>query len=684
MLEKFYLDILEDTLKKHKDFTSYKEELEAKSKTFEQCIDLLFDGNPAKEFFEADKKQPTPNKPVKPETKTTTPKEAPTPKQPAKKEAQTQDKPADTQQPTPEIPETAKHVIALSAEFSTQAVLFSYMTSGVARWYNRPETQKAFKAGAGGKRGVRLADKALLDLLKQGEGIGSTKDSKPVPYEKIYSIKLNDDNTSLQNKIAAFMFQTDQYGIKDIVDAETVPEVKQKYLDEAYKHIISLMASNLTTEATFKSFMSKFIMSHGDEAANLYKAQIKNNGIDKPEDQQNIFGLFVDHFPQAKKFESFQTGDATHATSTPYNVFQMLGEAGVLEDIMNTMHNAFAKSSASLNQKLQEAANNVFKKYQRINPPSQQIGVGQNEEVDGIIDAIAFKTNNNRRHYDKEEIYQLYIEANQKNIPFKPSNQPVASSGKVNTQIPRMTPNAIKQNVTSQKTPEPQKPMEQKPEPPKAPDTQAPEDTQAQTYKPGVFQPSQTEAMRQAVIMTFVGLMAVSLKSLQKVTKSAMAGMLEEVSYEEGLLSGIHKTVDSIAGSAAQWIKQFSGFSADFTKYNDPQAFQKIMQFIVNKSNTGSLQSLLKGFNFDQILNNFDDRIFNPEKLKDKGVQAKLKSPELLNNLESEITANLQSITTQDLQKMIETAFNANASPELRRARKIVGAVKSIGDKLKV
>jgi len=184
--------------------------------------------------------------------------------------------------------------------------------------------------------------------------------------------------------------------------------------------------------------------------------------------------------------------------------------------------------------------------------------------------------------------------------------------------------------------------------------------------------------------MTFVGLMAVSLKSLQKVTKSAMAGMLEEVSYEEGLLSGIHKTVDSIAGSAAQWIKQFSGFSADFTKYNDPQAFQKIMQFIVNKSNTGSLQSLLKGFNFDQILNNFDDRIFNPEKLKDKGVQAKLKSPELLNNLESEITANLQSITTQDLQKMIETAFNANASPELRRARKIVGAVKSIGDKLKV
>ncbi len=640
MLEKFYLDILEETLKKHKDFESYKEELEKKTDSFQNNINLLFD-NPNKNYSEA---QANANQ--------------------QKKEQGNQT----ATQPV-QLPDTDIHKIALGAEFATQAVLFSYTIAGMAEWFMEPETQQAYKGGANNKKGVTLKDKSLRSLMSKAEGLGASKNNEVIPYTKIFNYNLNDGKLSLQNRSLIFLFQTNQYGIKDLTERNTDQTVREMYVQEAYKKINEYIATNEQSETTFRSFLNRFITSHSDEAANLYRAQIKNSKIDSQEEMQNFYELLIEQFPNAKRFESFHLGESQHETASMYNVIQMLAETGLLQPIMDAVYQGFSRASTSLVQKMNEASQNVFEKYQRLTSPIK------NESVEDAIDNTFKKyMESNYKNFSKDEIYSMYLEGvNQLPDSANADNPKTAPTTYATTQT---KPGAVPQIKQEIKTPEP--------------NTNEIKTQQTQPQQPSVQQTqynsaSKSEAQRQVIIMLLMGLMATTMQSLQRIAKNSMAGLLEEVNYTEGLLSFIHKTADNIASQIFKGIKNFTGMPTDIMKLaSNQQLFQQTIQSLINKSNSGSLQNVLKNFNFSQILQQMDERVFNVNKLKEPKVKSAITSEATLNKLSDEITKSLNSISTTDLQKMLEAAFDSQASPELQRARKIVGKVQNLATKFRV
>lgn len=638
MVDKFFIDILEDTLKKHHKFQAYKEELEKQTSVFHQNIDNLFDSQ-SKGYIEAGE----------------TPQDTPPPEEPAKEGTEKKD--------NFEIPTEEKDQLVRGCNFAAQAVLFSYAVAGIIKRVKKisgDPTQLDIPL----KRAVDDIEKEIQSELNKLKKRKTYKEPDPITIQNVFGRDLT-ELMPLKDKMVIFFFKQNLGDVSTLLNKHATDADKEQYLQFVDTHLSNIL-SKLTGAKEFRAFINQFIISEGDSAAQLYKAQMTNQQVTTDDMHDKVLGVLTKIFPEAKKFDTFRLGESEHETVTLQNVFHILKQHNLYDDLMDNVHEALKETVPGLQKKLNAAANAFFKDKQRVS------AVNVNEEVDNIIDeSFNSYVETNQRQYSKEEIFNMYMEATP-----NPLNAPL----KADPNDPNQVPAEVKK--TGDKLSIPGK-TDLKEEKPKQIKQQKPEEKE---FKTQPFQVRQTESLRQAMVMTMVGVVATMLDSLQRTVKKTIVGATgvnEEEIYDEGIvLKLIDKVANAAGASMLKLAKMFTGFKPDFQQFENKDRFDQFMTSIINKLGTGALQNELKAFKFDKIIRDFDERVFNPEKLKQKNTQNKIKAS--YDRVKNDIVSNISNVTITDLQNLIEKAWDSQAGAGEKAAKKVFSGAQKLATKLRV
>lgn len=635
MVDKFYFEILEQHLKQAETIKPYREELEARTRDFNDYINDVFDGRGFSKYHEAAPEAAATDQPTPPED----PNQA-----------------AEGQRKYGLIPSKILKLEEESRLYARLAAL-SYFMNDLVKKYS--ENGIAQNNSVTIKKEFENSNKNYKMFMQ--EFVNDThRDSQQMNYDALSALTpAQAKKFSVFDKVLVSLANNS----KPFKDAFGESTDTNALLDDTVKKAVTKELNEILNEPKFK--IPTTLNSHPAEARDVIVYQLETQPF-SPEQYDKFMKLgddlelkgFSKTFGKGGDYSAkdrFAGGDLT-AT----DVIDVLQQTQKLDDVVNGAFKAFSNKVPSIAETLNTVANKVFQ--------GQVVGANpiKNEEhtlMDVINDHVFFgdvsKKKLTNSKFWNEATNDTY---DNPTANYAQTNEPLNQSGKANTGTAVGAPTAGPQN----------EPKEAKPQTQEQPKQQTKPDTNAMSI-------AKNNAMRQAVatvtLTTIMSFLAAFTDHFGKLVGNATEPLQEEA-YEEGVLGFLTKGIGGTFKALGSLVHNLTSvIPTDLNDMNDKAVFDKVVTVLLKQAKSGALNNILTQFNVSKQDLDFNSKLFNPKILN------KHTGPfnEAIAKARVDTERALGQFNETSLQKIVQNAYLSGANKGVKAAYKVAGAV----DKLK-